>query len=150
MLLFGVTVEKTYGTLFYLALSLAIIVLSNILTLAVYTVMTFYIPYQYRGGISNFYHCSNGYTNVVLGLAAVSSYIGEHNQSVFRLCEIDKKYIPWFYMLTIYFSIPESHFLGHSMGLMVGLMLKFAGLYTLLPRYDWLESFENNHFLDRE
>jgi hypothetical protein len=62
---------------------------------------------------------------------------------VLGLCEFDKKYIPWLYMLVVYFTIPTSSFIGHFCGLIAGLLLKFTGLYVFLPRYEWIKEFDD-------
>jgi hypothetical protein len=51
-------------------------------------------------------------------------------------------------MLATYFTIPDSSFLGHFTGLIAGLLLKFGGLYILLPSYETINSFDAN--LDNE
>jgi membrane associated rhomboid family serine protease len=50
LLVFGVDVEKTYGTAYYLAINIALIILSTILSLGFYAFMSFFIPVIYRGG----------------------------------------------------------------------------------------------------
>ena len=46
-------------------------------------------------------------------------------------------------MLAIYFTIPDSSFMGHFCGLIAGLMIKFCGLYVLFPKFEWISSFDN-------
>ena len=61
------------------------------------------------------------------------------------MCRIDKKLMPWLYMLMIYFTIPDSSFLGHFCGLIAGLMIKFSGIYALMPRYEWIKEYDDNN-----
>lgn len=142
LLLFGVEVEKTYGTAFYFVIHFALMLISTIMSLSFYAAMTYLVPMEYRGGPQNFYHCGVGYSNILFGIAMIFSFVGEPTQSFLGLCRIDKRYIPWFYMLLIYLTIPDSSFLGHLCGLLAGLMIKFGGLYYFLPRFEWLESFD--------
>ena len=46
-------------------------------------------------------------------------------------------------MLMIYFTIPDSSFLGHFCGLLAGLLIKFAGIYVLMPRFQWIKEFDD-------
>ena len=43
----------------------------------------------------------------------------------------------------IYFTIPDSSFLGHFCGLIAGLMIKFAGIYAFMPRFQWIKEFDD-------
>ncbi len=45
-------------------------------------------------------------------------------------------------MLLIYLTIPNSSFIGHFCGILAGLLIKFAGLYVFMPRYEWIEGFD--------
>jgi hypothetical protein len=44
----------------------------------------------------------------------------------------------------IYFTIPDSSFLGHFCGLIAGLMIKFCGVYMVMPRYGWIKEFDED------
>jgi membrane associated rhomboid family serine protease len=50
LLVFGVDVEKTYGTAYYFAINVGLIIVSSILSLGFYAFMAFCIPVIYRGG----------------------------------------------------------------------------------------------------
>ena len=135
LLAFGVEVEKTYGTAFYFVINIMLIIVSVILSMTFYVTMVFLVPPQYRGGPENLFQCGVGYSNVLFGIAMIFAYVGDPYQNFFGLCRFEKKYIPWFYMLAIYVTIPESSFIGHFCGLIAGLLIKFAGLYFFMPRY---------------
>jgi hypothetical protein len=45
-------------------------------------------------------------------------------------------------MLVIYATIPNSSFMGHFFGIVAGLLIKFGGLYVILPKYEWINDFE--------
>ena len=151
LLLFGVNVENTYGSAFYFAINVALIVISTLISLTFYLVLSLFVPQIYRGGPQNFYNCGVGYSNVMFGLAMIFSYVGdEPYQNLFGICRLDKKLIPWIYMLMIYFTIPDSSFLGHFCGLIAGLMIKFSGVYKFMPRYEWIKEFDEVKQWDRE
>ena len=61
------------------------------------------------------------------------------------LCKFEKKYVPWFYMILIFFTIENSSFIGHFLGIIAGLMIKFGGLYILFPKYEWLSPFDDKY-----
>lgn len=145
LLVFGVDVEKTYGSAFYLALNFALALLSTVLSLVFYLIMTFLVPLSIRGGPqTNFYTCGVGYSNVLFGLALVFSYVGDEPYFNFlNLCRIEKKIVPWLYMLMIYFTIPDSSFIGHFCGLIAGLLIKFGGLYVVMPKYEWIKEYDD-------
>jgi membrane associated rhomboid family serine protease len=76
LIVFGSFVEKTYGTMFYAVLHLILMIISNVISLGFYTIMTFFVEVGYRGGPDNFFHCSIGYSNILFGLAMVYAYNG--------------------------------------------------------------------------
>lgn len=143
-LLFGVQVEQTYGSAFYLALNFTLALLSNAMTQGYYAFMAYNMPVEYQGGPQNLFNCGVGYSNILFGIAMVFSYVGEPYFNFLGLCRVEKKFMPWLYMLLIYLTIPNSSFLGHFCGLMAGLLIKFGGLYILLPRFLWIQSFEES------
>jgi hypothetical protein len=77
----------------------------------------------------------------------IFSYVGDPYFNVFGMCRIDKKLMPWLYMLLIYFTIPDSSFLGHFCGLLAGLLIKFGGIHLLMPRYSWIHEFDQDNTL---
>ena len=135
LLVFGAEVEKTYGTSFYFVIHIMLMLVSIIMSMLFYGTMAYLVPISYRGGPQNFYQCGVGYSNILFGIAMIFSFVGDPSTNFFGLCRIDKKYIPWFYMLMIYFTIPDSSFMGHFCGLLAGLLIKFGGLYLLFPRF---------------
>ena len=46
-------------------------------------------------------------------------------------------------MILIFFTIENSSFIGHFLGIVTGLMIKFCGLYVIFPRYEWLSAFDD-------
>ncbi len=86
--------------------------------------------------------CGVGYSNILFGIVLVFAYKGDRYVNFFRLCKFEKKYVPWFYLLGIYLTVPESSLAGHFFGILAGLLIKFGGLYILLPRYDWISGFD--------
>lgn len=77
LLVFGVDVEKTYGTLFYAMINFWLMIISNALNLLFLATMAYIIPDDYRGGASNFFYCGVGYSNILFGLSIVFAYKGE-------------------------------------------------------------------------
>ena len=85
--------------------------------------MTYYVPVSVLGGSSNLTACAIGYSNILFGIAIVSSFIGDGNINFLGLCYFDKKFVPWYYMLLIYLTIPKSSFMGHFCGILAGLVI---------------------------
>ena len=77
LLVFGVDVEKTYGTLFYTMINFWLMMISNGLNLLFLAAMAYLIPDEYRGGTSNFFYCGVGYSNILFGLSIVFAYKGD-------------------------------------------------------------------------
>ena len=150
LLVFGVDVEKMYGTAYYMAINFALIAISTVLSLGFYALMAFCIPVIYRGGPQNFYNCGVGYSNVLFGLAMIFSYVGDPYVNLFGMCRQDKKLVPWLYMLMIYFTIPDSSFLGHFCGLLAGLLIKFGGINFFMPRFTWIHDFDLDRGLSHQ
>lgn len=142
LLSFGVSVEKMYGTAFYAMLHFWLMIISNSLTLAWSWFMVNVVPMKYHGGPDNYLQCGVGYSNILFGIVLVFAYKGDRYVNFFGLCKFEKKYVPWFYLLAIYLTIPESSLAGHFFGILAGLLIKFGGLYFLLPRYQWLSDFD--------
>jgi len=142
LLAFGVDVEKTYGTLFYTMINFWLMILSNCLSMLFFLFMAYCLPIAYRGGPSNFFQCGVGYSNILFGIALIFSYKGDPTVNFLGLCRFEKKYVPWFYLLAIYVTIPNSSLVGHLFGIFAGLLIKFGGLYIIFPRHEWLNEFE--------
>ncbi|CDW77565.1 uncharacterized protein at3g58460-like [Stylonychia lemnae] len=149
LLVFGVEVEKTYGTAYYGMINFWLMMLSNIANMLFTALMVYLVPAEYRGGKENFFYCGVGYSNILFGLSIIFAYKGNQQQNFFGLCKFEKKYVPWFYMILIFFTIPNSSFIGHFLGIVSGLMIKFGGLYVLFPDYEWIASFDGSfeHYL---
>jgi hypothetical protein len=77
----------------------------------------------------------------------IFSYVGDPYVNILGMCRLDKKLVPWLYMLMIYFTIPDSSFLGHFCGLIAGLLIKFGGVYAVMPRYEWIQEFDQERGL---
>jgi hypothetical protein len=56
---------------------------------------------------------------------------------------INPVFIPFIYLIGIYFLVPNSSLLGHLCGIIAGLLLKFAGFHLFLPRFSWVSSFDD-------
>ena len=50
LLVFGVDVEKTYGTAFYFTLHFMLMLVSTTMSIGFYAVMAYFVPFEYRGG----------------------------------------------------------------------------------------------------
>jgi hypothetical protein len=50
LLVFGVDVEKTYGTAFYLTLNIILALISTVMNLSFYLFMAYCVPISFRGG----------------------------------------------------------------------------------------------------
>ena len=55
LLVFGVEVEKTYGTAFYMIINFMLMIVSVILSMIFFVTMTYLVPFEYRGGPSNMF-----------------------------------------------------------------------------------------------
>lgn len=75
LFVFSFHVEKAYGSIFTIAFYFNILIVSTIISMLFLIVMTFMIPYKYKGGIDNLYQCSIGNSNVVFGFAIAYSFI---------------------------------------------------------------------------
>lgn len=77
LLVFGVEVEKTYGTAFYAMINFWLMMISNLMNLGFLMIMVYLVPEEYRGGKNNFFHCAVGYSNILFGLSIIFAYKGE-------------------------------------------------------------------------
>ena len=76
LLIFGVDVEKTYGTAFYMTLHFILMLVSTLMSITFYAFMAFLVPMEYRGGPQNFFQCGIGYSNILFGIAMIFSFVG--------------------------------------------------------------------------
>mmetsp|Transcript_982 Transcript_982/g.1763 ORF Transcript_982/g.1763 Transcript_982/m.1763 type:complete len:306 (+) Transcript_982:2-919(+) len=153
-LLWGVDLEKYFGTLFYMCLNLAIGLLSNLINCYVAVFQAYYVPRTVFGSdaiISGGHHvlakCSVGYSNILFGLMVLEASIGtEKYRSLFGLIKVRKVYIPFILMVVIQLSLPEASLTGHLAGIISALIVRYAGIgRLLLPPYEWICAFEQDH-----
>ena len=76
LLVFGVEVEKTYGTAFYAMINFWLMILSNASNLLFTAFLVYIVPEEYRGGKDNFFYCGVGYSNILFGLSIIFAYKG--------------------------------------------------------------------------
>ena len=141
ILLFGNNVEKEYGSLFYAAFNLAVGLISNLIALAAYFLVGFYLPEKYYGGMKYLTMCGVGYSNILFGTMLVYAYIGNPKANIFGF-PVPKKILPWLYLGLTSILVPNASFMGHLTGILAAVLIKFAGFSFLLPRYRWISDFD--------
>ena len=87
--------------------------------------------------------CAIGYSGIIFGVIMLSVFIGENRYFYpFRLIKIKKIYMPWILLVITQFLIPEASFMGHLCGILAALIIKFCGLFIILPKFEWLNEFD--------
>ena len=74
-----------------------------------------------------------GYSGVIFGVFVFQNTIGDsvyQNLYGFRVRRI---YISFIYLIAMSIMVPNAAFVGHLMGIMSGLLIKFCGFSCFLP-----------------
>jgi len=53
--------------------------------------------------------------------------------------------MPWILMVIIQLVMPNASLLGHLCGIISALLIKFCGLYVLMPSYEWIKDFDDSY-----
>ena len=102
-LVWGTNLEKYYGTIFYTFLNVWISILSNLLTLGVVLIQTYYVPTALTGGYEALQKCAVGYSNILFGIMMLEALIDQDQKTtkIFGLVEVKKVYVPWIMLIII-------------------------------------------------
>lgn len=137
MLLLGISVENHYGTIFYAILNLFICLLGGTLSIIFYLFLIYVWPISLGGGGRYFEISMIGYSGVIFGLVTIFSTT-EPNEASFFGFKVKKVYIPFIMLVLISVFMSDVSFMGHFSGIIAALLIKYGGLFLLLPRYSWI------------
>eukprot|EP01111_Echinosteliopsis_oligospora_P019706 TRINITY_DN9659_c0_g1_i1.p1 TRINITY_DN9659_c0_g1~~TRINITY_DN9659_c0_g1_i1.p1 ORF type:complete len:277 (-),score=21.18 TRINITY_DN9659_c0_g1_i1:63-893(-) len=133
LLLKGRTLEPIVGSfmfgclvaVFSIACSIALVGLSYILTII-------------TGDISYNYTCTAGFSAVLFALKVVVNDRDPDSRRYLMGIPVQTRYLAWAELLLIHLLVPQSSFLGHLSGIIIGYAYKF-GLFN--PVFSILQSF---------
>jgi rhomboid domain-containing protein 1 len=141
MLVFGMTVEKHYGSFLFLFLNLWLGLLSSGLQLGFEYAMVYAVPSKFVD-LHYLRTCSIGYSNILFGVLMVDACgLGDLYTTIYGF-KVRKALYPLILLVFTAIAVPESSFSGHLCGIIAATLLMFCGLHVLLPRQNWIESWE--------
>ena len=151
-LVWGTNLEKHYGTIFYAFLNVWISILSNLMSLGVILIQTYWVPSVLHGGYKNLQTCAVGYSNILFGIMMLEAFIEKESKStkIFGMLEVKRIYVPWIMMVIIQLAVPDASLIGHLTGIVSALLIKYSGVgFLFMPRYSWINSFEDVYPITR-
>jgi rhomboid domain-containing protein 1 len=142
----GGTVERTLGTICFLGLNLAILLLSNLIYL-----LCSYVAFKATDDDSWLSYCSVGYSGVLFGLTVVETKIGDRLQprNLFGF-SVPAVFYPWALLILLQIMMPGISFIGHLSGILVGLLYVSGCLPWLSLKRQWILQFERRFVDDSE
>lgn len=131
LIIFGVEVEKVYGTFFYATLHFWLMVLSQFFDIWFQFAMVYWVP-DFAGGRNLAYlsTCNVGYSNILFGVLMLFAFTGDTYTSYFGF-RFRKICVPALLLVLTSVAVPDSSFTGHLFGIIAALVVKFGGFLSL-------------------
>ena len=131
LIIFGVEVEKVYGTFFYATLHFWLMVLSQFFDIWFQFAMVYWVP-DFAGGRNLAYlsTCGVGYSNILFGVLMLFAFTGDTYTSYFGF-RFRKICVPVLLLVLTSVAVPDSSFTGHLFGIIAALVVKFGGFLSL-------------------
>lgn len=138
-LILGTHLEKWYGSIFFFALSLLLILLVGILCPIIMGISYIMPEWIYREES----WCAVGFSGVNFSFLLICAYSGESALCRLGGFDISRKIVPWIYLVFNKLTLPESSFSVHLSGIVGALMINSCFFFLLLPRSTWLRDAES-------
>ena len=142
LLQLGTLLERSFGTLRFLLLS----VWSVLLCGALYVFSNWAISTLITSQQSQIYSSAVGYSGVLFSYALISSYhTTAPTQSVFGLFNVPSKIYPWILLGIMQVILPNISLLGHISGILVGLLTVYGPMELFfLPSNQFCKSIDDS------
>ena len=138
---FGYSLEKRYGSIFFLALATESLVMQHSLVFAAHVVQFYIMPKSLGGGSDM--NCVIGFSGVIFALLVFNFHKGE--VQLRTGCRIQSFYLPWVFLIVSQSMNSDVSFIGHFSGMLVAYVLLFSGLNVILPTYATIVDLEIKH-----
>ena len=148
MAIFGYTIEKRFGTLFFAVINIWIMFLSTAMHLVYFHLRVYVLPVELGGGaIDLLWQFAIGYSAILFGILMLECISGERYVPVFGF-QFPKILIPFGYLILSQLLAPNADMFGHLSGMACAPILKYFGMMELrlLPRYAWIKAFEDQMY----
>ena len=141
MLVFGLTVEKRYGSFLFLFLNVWLGLLSQVMELGFQYTMVYAVPEKFVD-LSYLRTCGIGYSNILFGILMIEACGQEDLFTTIYGFKIRKALYPIVLLIFTAIAVPESSFSGHLFGIVAAIQLICCGFHVLLPRLTWIQIWE--------
>ncbi|RDD45696.1 Rhomboid-related protein 4 [Trichoplax sp. H2] len=113
----GIHLEKKYGSLHFLSMIISFTALTNVTLVAIS-----YAIGHHTDKLHYFTDCAVGFSGVIFALKVVATYVSPPSTNyIMNLIPISSRYACWAELVLIQVLVPNSSFLGHLAGILVGL-----------------------------
>jgi membrane associated rhomboid family serine protease len=135
----GGPLERALGTLCFLGVNLAFVVLSNIMYL-----LGAWLAFKATDDSSWLVYCSVGFSGVLFGLVVLETKLGDATQprSLFGVCNVPAAAYPWALLILLQILMPGISFIGHLTGLLCGILYVFGFLPWCSLKLAWIQAIE--------
>ena len=129
MMIFGITMEKRFGTLFFAAINVWAILISNGLHLLYIWLRVYALPLKLGGGsVDQLSVFGIGYSAVLFGILMLECISGDKHVVVFG-CKVRKILLPFGYLIISQLLAPNADLVGHLTGIACAPLLKYCAFY---------------------
>ena len=133
-MIFGITMEKRFGTLFFAAINIWAILISNGLHLLYIWLRVYILPEEIGGGSTEQLSVFGiGYSAVLFGILMLECLSGDKHVPVFG-CKVRKILLPFGYLAISQMLAPNADLIGHLTGIICGPLLKYCGFLNMRPQ----------------
>ena len=127
MAIFGYTIEKRFGTLFFTVINIWMMLISNGLHILYIYLRVYVLPLNLGGGaIEQLSTFGIGYSAILFGILMLECLSGDKHISVFG-CKVRKILLPFFYLIISQLLAPNADMVGHLTGIACAPILKYFG-----------------------
>ena len=148
MAIFGYTIEKRFGTLFFAAINIWMMFISTAIHILYIYIRVYVLPTNLGGGaIELLSEFGIGYSAILFGILMLECISGERWIPVFGF-KIPKILLPFGYLFISQMLAPNADMVGHLSGMACAPLLKYFGFMELrlLPRFTWISAFEEKMY----
>lgn len=135
LVMFSISQEKPYGSLFFALLNMVILLMCSSIKLMYDHIRIFWLPLGYGGGsFEDLNTYGYGYSGILFGLLTLWCLTGDSYRNCYGV-KVRKIFIPFIYLIVSSIIAENASIVGHLSGIAAGAILRYCGIYSarMLP-----------------